>query len=435
MNMTHAIRRIVPMGISYLASGGSLLASSFAQLITFAILARSFGAEQFALFLMITAVTNVAAQICGLGVQECLVRRVAREHELYPVMLGHSLILSGLSGLVLLAAGIATLPFLLPLSADPLENFSSVALLLLSNILLFRFIALGTQSYVAHSNFVAANTLEVAFALARTGAAVAGCLVFGVSTVAGWATWHFAAHLVIAAACLWPMYRLGPPRYRLVRQEVRLGVLFSTQFIFKAVRQNLDLLVLSMVASAEVLGSYGVARRILDSSFLSVEAMNRLIYPGSAVAAADGLHNAFDRVRKVLVAGFAISVCAALTVYVLAPYMPLLFGEQYVSMVALTRLLCWTVVPIAVAGVVLEAFGAAGRQGVRAAIYNGANIVAACLMALAALYAGVTGAIATSYVVEIATATIAWFTLLHAVQRDRMRRAQPAAALAQTTAQ
>lgn len=429
MRLKSSITRLVPMGISYLASGGTLVASSLAQLVTFAILARSLGAEQFALLLTITAFTNVAAQICGLGAQECLLRRVARERALYPVMLGHSLVLTGLSGLVLLAAGMATLPFLLPLSTDPIENLSSIALFLVTNTVLLRFITLGTQSYIANSNFVAANTLEVAFALARTVAAVLGCLAFGVSTVADWAIWQFSAHLLIAVACLWPMYRLGPPRYQLVLPEIRIGVLFSTQFIFKAIRQNLDLLVLSMLTSAEVLGSYGVARRVLDSSYLSVEALNRLIYPGSAVATANGMHNALDRVRKVLVAGVAISVCAALTVYLLAPYMPLLFGEQYVSMVTFTRLLCWLVIPIAILSVALEAFGAAGRQGVRAAIYNSSNVVASTFVALATVYVGVTGAIAASYAVEITTAAVAWFTLLHAVRRDRMRTAEPVGAL------
>src|SRR5437868_13087856 len=88
--------RLMPMGLSYFASGGSLVMASAAQLITFAILARSLGVEQFGLFAAISAVTTVAVNICGLGATESMVRRVARDHRMYPVMLGHNLILTAI---------------------------------------------------------------------------------------------------------------------------------------------------------------------------------------------------------------------------------------------------------------------------------------------------------------------------------------------------
>jgi len=255
----------------------------------------------------------------------------------------------------------------------------------------------------------------------RTAAAVLGCLVFGVSTVAEWSVWFFAAHFSIALVALWLIWRLGKPKYEFVREELKIGALFSTQFIFKAIRQNTDILVLGMFTSAEIVGSYGVARRVLDSSYLSIEALNRLIYPGSAVAMANGFHNAFNRVRKVMVAGVGIAILAAVAVFVLAPLMPMLFGHDYPSMVEFTRILCWLVIPTAISSVALEAFGAAGRQDVRAVIYNGANISAALLVAAASYIAGVEGAFASSYAMEIVTAVIACVVLLRFVRTDRHR--------------
>lgn len=416
------------MALSYLGSGGSLITSSIAQLVTFAILARFLGANEFALYVTLTAFTNVAVQICGLGAQETLTRRVAQNPAEYPRLIGHALLLTGGTGASLLALGLIALPIVTPASSDWLVNVGTIALLLISTVLILRFVSLATAVYIARSEFIVANALEVGSGLIRMFAALAGCLLFGVTTVAEWAVWFFAAHLVIAAVSVWLLLRLGRPSFGIVRDEIKIGALFSTQFIFKAVRQNTDILVLGLFTSAEIVASYGVARRVLDSSYLSIEALNRLIYPGSAVALMSGFHTALTRVRNVLFAGVGIAICAAVAVFLLAPLMPILFGDEYRSMVGFTQILCWVVIPTAISSVALEAFGAAGRQDVRAAIYNSANLVAALTGAAGAYLAGVTGAFVSLYGIEIAVAVVACAVLWRFVEldRDRVPRAVPA---------
>ncbi len=87
---TPRLGHLVRLGLAYMASGGALLMSSAAQLLTFALLARHLGVEQFALYASITAVTNLGVQICGIGSQESLIRRVAQDRGMFPVMLPQS---------------------------------------------------------------------------------------------------------------------------------------------------------------------------------------------------------------------------------------------------------------------------------------------------------------------------------------------------------
>lgn len=413
------LRRFVPMLMLYMGSGGSLLASAAAQFVTFAILARYLGVEQFGLYAIITAVTNVGVQLCGLGSQESLVRRVAQDHGFYPQMLGHAAILSAGSGIVLVAIGMVVVPWIAPVSPDLATTLIATALILVANILLLKVIALATQSYIAHSRFAAANRLEVLFAVARTAAAVAGCLVFGVSSVAEWAWWHFASHAAVAVVALVTIGSLGRPRWTIVRDEIRLGFLFSTQFLFKAVRGNADLLVLGSVASAEILGSYSIVRRLVESSYMSVEALNRLIYPGSAAIAASGIHKAAGRIRQVLLAALLISAAAALAMFIIAPFLTLVFGAEYVSLPWLTRALCWVVILMAIYAVSLEALGAAGLQGARAAIWNTGNIVGAGLVALATWQWSIKGTLVSYYIIEIGIAVAAWIVLVYQIRRHR----------------
>lgn len=418
-------KKLVPMALSYLGSGGSLITSSLTQLITFAVLARSLGANEFALYVTLTAFTNVAVQLCGLGAQEPLTRRVAQNPADHARMMGHSLLLTAATGLVLLAAGLVALPLLVPVSPDWLINVGSIGLLLVSTVFVLRFVSLATSAYIARSQFAVANSLEIGFGLIRMAAALVGCFIFGVSTVAEWSVWFFGAHLVTALVAGWLILRLGRPRFEIVRDEVRTGILFSTQFVLRAIRQNTDIVVLGLFTSAEIVASYGVARRVLDSSYLSIEALNRLIYPGSAVALMSGFHAALGRIVRVMGAGVAIAIGVAVTVYLAAPLMPLLFGDEYSSLVAFTQIMCWVLIPVAFSSVALDAFGAAGRQDVRALIYNGENIIAALLGAAAAYVAGAYGAFASLYAVEITVAVIACLVLWRFVEADRARQSLP----------
>ncbi|QND50829.1 lipopolysaccharide biosynthesis protein [Phyllobacterium sp. 628] len=415
--------QLLPMVLSYAASSGSLLIANLAQLVTFAILARSFGAVEFGVFVSVTAVTSIAVHLCGLGASECMVRRVARDHSIYPVMLGHNLILTLTSGVVLVLIGMLVLPFWMKLSPDPAQNTLAILLILITNIILVRLILLTEQIFIGHSQFPAANRSVVGFAFARTAAAALACLVFGVTSLVDWAIWQFSAHVLVAIVYAWSLRKLGRPQYRIVREEIRLGILFATPFIFRAIRQNVDLLMLGIMANPEVVGSYGVARRIIDSSYLSIDAMNRLVYPGLARLSIDGIHNAIGRTKKILLAALAIGFGSALAIFLISPFLPILFGREYVSLVSFCRILSGTVVFVAVWSVAVDALGAAGYHGPRAAILNTGNALGAGLIAWGTWVAPPQGTLISVYLIEIGIMIAAWIVLLH-VARNSAAAAQ-----------
>ncbi|MBP2234253.1 O-antigen/teichoic acid export membrane protein [Sinorhizobium kostiense] len=413
------VKALLPMLLSYAASGGSLVISSAAQLLTFAILARWLGVHEFGVFVAITAVANIAVHLCGLGAMESLVRRVARDRGVYPDMLGHNILLTAGSGLLLVVIGAVILPFFFTLADGTVINIAVVMLMLVTNIALVRVIVLAEQIFIAHSDFASANKVVVGFAMARTIAAALACIAFGVSTVAAWAVSQFVCHVLVAFACLSALKRLGKPRYRIVREEIPQGLYFAVPFILRALRQNADLLVLSLVTTAEIVSSYSVARRMLESSYLSVDALNRLVYPGSARVSAAGLHHAFERVLRVLAAATVIGFAAAVTVFLLAPILPYLFGEDYVSLVGFVKTLCWVVVPLAIWSVAMEALGASGYHAPRATVMGLGSVAGACLAAWSSWYAPPAGTFLSFYVIEIAMVAGAWGVFLHFVRRDR----------------
>lgn len=365
------------------------------------------------------AVTSIATFICGLGGAECLVRRVAQNRAIYPAMLGHNLILIGVTGVILVAAGMLILPLWLSSSPEFAGNLLGLFLLLVTNIILVRFILLVEQIYIAHADFVSANLSVVGFALARMIAAAVACVIFGVSTVFGWAYWQFGVHLLVAAIYALFLRRIGRPQYTIVRNELRLGVMFASQFVFRAMRQNADLLLLGTLMPPSIVGSYGVARRIIDSSTLTVEAMNRLVYPHLARASSNGIHYALPITMRLLGAAFAIGVLTSLAIFIIAPYLPHLFGNEYDTLVSFCRTLCWIVLFVALWSIAVDLLGAASKHSYRTAVLNTGNILGAPFLALATWYAPITGTFAAIYIIEIGIVLAAWGCVIYLVRQER----------------
>jgi O-antigen/teichoic acid export membrane protein len=181
-----------------------------------------------------------------------------------------------------------------------------------------------------------------------------------------------------------------------------------------------DLFVISLFAPIETVGSYGVARRIMDSSYLSIDAFNRLIYPRFARASRDGLHLALPAVKRALVVALALGVATFLVLFVLAPYLPLLFGRDYRDLVFFVRCLSGTIVLVGAWAVAVDLLGASGRQGARALIVNGTSILGSGLIAAATWLAAPIGTFIALYVVEGSVVIFAWLVLLRLSRRSRL---------------
>ncbi len=410
--------RLLGMLLSYSASSASLLIANAAQLITFAILARTFGAEEFGRYVSFIAITSIAVHLCGMGASESLVRRVPQDPSCFPRIFGHSIILSAVSGAVLVSLGVLVLPHFMRFGETSGANIWITFQLLLTNIVLVRLIMLGETIFLAHRKNGAANASIMGFALIRTLTAALACLAFKVDTVESWATWQMISYALTLVLYGSIAFRIARPDYRLERPEIRLGVLFATPFIFRAFRQNVDLLVLGFVAGPEMVGSYGVARRITDSSYMAVDALNRLIYPHLAVASVNGIHHAFKLTMRILAIAIALGLAAALFIFFSASFMPLIFGAEYVSLPTFLRILAPLILFIAIWSVAVDLLGAAGEHGARAWVLNLANGVGALVIGVAAWIWPPYGIFISAYIIEFSIVIASWLVVRAFVARS-----------------
>lgn len=412
------VPRSLPLARSYLASTSALMIGSAAQLVTFALLARGLGVEQFGLLITVTVATNIAAQLCGIGGTETLIRRVAPEPALYATALGHNLILIAGTGLVLTVGLAAALPRFVELSPDAAVNAAALLALILANVVLVRLILLAEQVFIARWQIGRANLVTIGFALGRTAAAALACGAFGVRTAADWAFWSAGAHTLMALTSLFAIRGFGKPRWAIMREEVRLGLYFTTPFVFRAVRQNADTLVLSLVASPEVVGAFNMARRIVETSILTVDALHRLIYPRLARASAAGYRAMVPMITRVTVAAVGLGVVTASGVWLIAPLMPWLFGKDFGGMIGDLRAMAFVLVLVVIHDIPAEVLGATARHGIRAALYNIGNLLGAAVSAALTYVYLLPGTFLALYLTEAALAAAFWTVLVILIRRS-----------------
>jgi O-antigen/teichoic acid export membrane protein len=317
------------------------------------------------------------------------------------------------------AGGIATMSSLSSSQSGSDVDVRTISLLFISNVVLLRVIVLVETIFLGFGRVRSANRSVVGFAFARTATAALACIVFGVSSLSEWVVWLFCGNLLYALISAVWLKPLGRPRFVILREELRLGILFSSQFVGRAVRSNVDLFVISLFAPIETVGSYGVARRIMDSSYLSIDAFNRLIYPRFARASRDGLHLALPAAKRALAAALLLGVVTFVTLFVLAPYLPLLFGRDYHDLAFFVRCLSGTIVLVGAWAVAIDLLGASGRQGARALILNGTNILGSGLIAAATWMAAPIGTFVALYVIEGSVVILAWMVLFRLSRRSR----------------
>jgi len=157
--------------------------------------------------------------------------------------------------------------------------------------------------------------------------------------------------------------------------------------------------------------------------------------PEGAFAVAERLRTRIERteVPGVGTITASLGIATFLALFVLAPYLPLLFGRDYHDLAFFVRALSGTIVLVGAWSVAIDLLGASGRQGARALILNGANIFGSGLIAAATWLAAPIGTFVALYVIEGSVVISAWLVLLGLSRRSRERTAtRVAGALAQS---
>jgi O-antigen/teichoic acid export membrane protein len=340
------------------------------QAAYFILIARALGSREFGAYASVLAMVAVVAPFASMGSGNLLIKHVARTPGVFARYWGRALattlvIGSALLGLVA-AVGALWLPDSVPLAL--------VLTIGAADLLFVRLVDVSAQAYQAHQWMSRTALLQVLVSPLRLLAAT--ILVMSVPGAAAieWGLAYLVSSAIGASIAVALANReLGRPRLdrHNLGSEFREGALFATTLAAQSSTNDLDKAMLARLSTLEATGVYAAAYKLVDVAFLPVSSLLVATYARFFQHGVQGVRAAGNYARRLLSAGALYGAGAAAGLYLAAPLVPAVLGEEYRPSVTTIRWLA--VLPLLKS---LHYFGAdaltgAGHQGIRTVILVG----------------------------------------------------------------
>ena len=407
----------------YTFSTASMLIGVGAQSVALLIVARYLGKSTYGQLVSLTALIAVCSSWVQFGTAEMMRRRVALDVKQYPQILGHCLIiLFGFGLLTTLLLSIVLTSFV-HFGEGRFADFLVIWPFAVCSLLLFPWMVLVEQIFLAHEMYARANLINAGFGAWRAGAAAVACLGFGARSIGDWAAWNLGAYVLASLAGALAVARFGRPSFRLLRQEIPIGATFGVSGFLYNLRANADILALTAIVPPEVVGSYGLARRLVGIAIVTSASLDRLVYSTLVRRSQRGLKQALSAAIKF--AGYAsiLTGVTAVGLYILSPIViPILFGPSYRDVAPLAQDLCGVVFIIGLQSLAFDSLNAANLHKVQVAISSACVIVGASLVAYLTRTYAISGAISGIYIMELTLAVALWGGLTVLAYKEHLPR-------------
>ena len=353
------------IGRNALVYGADFALRIAVQLGYFLVISRALGAGGYGAFVSLTALTFLASAFAGLGAEQVLIRRVARDGSSHGDALGNALAATVLSWVVVvpLAVGLVAL-----LNVGGLQA-AVVLPVVVADVMLLRFVTLANACFQAREEGRPQLVLNVASSALRLGAAGLAWWLTPDLDLAVWALWYVgAAGLSALVAVGMVLRRLGPPQAAFHPADMRDGTIYALEFASMAAVRDLDKPVVAETLGAEAAGVYAAAFRIVDTACVPVRALLRATYTRYFRHGREGTAATLGFARRVLGPMAAVSLAVALGLAVMAPVVPWLIGEDYARSVPIIRWLALYPLLLGLSAMGADVLRSLGRQRARVVV-------------------------------------------------------------------
>ena len=304
------------------------------QLGYFLVISRALGVAGYGLFASVSAIAMLAAAFSGVGCDQVLIRRIARDNTPFSLALGNAL-----------SAIVLSLPLLIPLAvlaalALGLDGLTPTAVILVAvaDIVANRIVQLATLAFQAYEQARPQLVISMVTSVLKLAAALLAFLMMPDLTLEIWAWWYMGSAFLAAGFALgYAMFRLGRPRLAFYPRDLGDGFIYSLEFASLAALRDLDKPVVADTLGPAAAGSYTAAFRLVDTSCVPIRALLRTTYVRYFHTGAQSTQAAIALARRVLPIMVGMSAVLAVGLLVGAGFVPWLIGKDYEPAVPIIR--------------------------------------------------------------------------------------------------
>ena len=388
------------------------------QAAYFVLIARALGTRDFGAYVGVLAVVAVAAPFASLGSGSLLIKHVARTPHTFPQHWGKALATTLLTGTILL--GIVTIVARVWLPAS--ISLRLVLAVGAADLLFVRLVDISAQAYQAYQRLPRTALLQLLLSPLRLVAAITLVTVTSTPTAVEWGMLYLVSALVGAGVALALVKReLGGPEFH-VRQlgsELREGAFFSVSHSAQTSISDIDKAMLARLATLEATGVYAAAYRLVDVAFLPIGSLLVATYARFFQHGVQGVRATARYARRLLGLGACYGLLAGAALYLLAPTLPAILGDEYRGAITTVRWLAVLPLLKTIYYLGADALTGAGYQGARTMVQVSVAAVNVLLNVwLIPLYSWRGAAVATVLSEGLLGLAI-WTTLWHLGRHER----------------
>lgn len=310
------------------------LSISAAYFIT---IARALGAEKYGAFVGAIALIAIVAPFSACGSGDLIVKNVSRNKALFNQYWGNALLITNVSGLLLIILVVVAAKVILPSTI----SLPVIFLLALSDLFFAKIVSISSQAFMAVGllNFTA--QLNVLLRCNRFIAAL--CLVnfFDEPKLYTWACLYLGSTILSACLSFLLVQRtLGSPKFTSfkIQSEMTEGFFYSVSLCSQNIYNNVDKTMLARLATLEATGIYGAAYRLIDVAFAPTRSLVYASYRKFFQAGVSGISGSLNLAKRLIPIAAIFGICAGLGVYLFAPVVPRILGSEYENSV---QVLIW----------------------------------------------------------------------------------------------
>lgn len=346
----------------------------FIQAAYFIVIARALGADQFGAFSGVLAMVGILAPFSSWGAENVMVKHVSRNLSLFNTYWGNTIVMTFLSGALLLILAEVIGSVILPDSISPLIIF----LIALSDIICLRLIDACAKAFLCVDKLNQNARINIILSSKNLIAAFLLITFFPQPTVLQWAFLYCISTAISAVQCVWTVNRVvGKPKPdpSLIPSEMKEGMYFSIGLSSQSIYNDIDKTMLASLSTLNATGIYAAAYRIITVAFVPVQSIVAAGYARFFKHGEKGIRGSYSFAKRLVPFAAAYSGTCAIALILFAPVIPYILGDEYRDAVGAIRWLAPLLVLKSLSYFGADTLTGAGFQGVRSGVQVGVAVL------------------------------------------------------------
>jgi O-antigen/teichoic acid export membrane protein len=330
----------------------------------FVIIARVLGASNYGAFIGAVSLVAIFSPFATLGFGNLLIKNVARDHSLFRQYWGNALLMSVVSGVVLLGVitGVArfALPATIPTALILLVAVSDLLAARITDVACLAFQSLEQMGWTARIN--------IALSVLRLLGALVAVRIWVHPTALQWGALYCAASCLCATFSIFIVtWRFGRPQLDMAKMvsELTEGFHFAAGLSAQTIYNDIDKTMLSRLSTLDATGIYAAAYRLIDIAFAPVRSLAYAASPGYFRAGENGIRASVAYLKRFLPRAVAYALLIFFALVAFAPLIPRILGPEYARSVEALRWLALIPLMRTIHTLYADALTTAGHQKLR----------------------------------------------------------------------